>query len=219
MARILVVDDEERICRFVARALAADGFEIDTAASGSQAVQQFPLRPYDLVILDLMLPGIDGTDVLRQILAVRPTQKVLVLSAVPEIGARVQCLELGAVDFLGKPFAVAELLARVRTRLREPGTGGGRWLAAGDVRLDLQKRTLTWHGDTRQLAHREFVLLCHLMQRAGQVCSREELLADVWGYTFDPGSNVVDVYVRRLRAKLGTQHIETVRNVGYCFVA
>jgi DNA-binding response OmpR family regulator len=127
---------------------------------------------------------------------------------------------MGAVDFLAKPFAVAELIARVDARLTElPSRVPGRWLTVGSARLDLQGREL-WQGDRAiELSQREFVLICHLMRRAGEVCTRDELLAEVWGYSFDPGSNVLDVCVGRLRAKLAHPHIRTVRNVGYSFVA
>jgi|SRR5215475_1699224 len=230
MSRILVVDDEERICRFLGRGLRSAGYEVDSATDGLAALRAVREHEYALVVLDLMLPGLHGSEVLRRMLAERPDRRVLVLSAVTGIEARVGCLEDGAVDFMSKPFALAELLARVRSRLRAPhapdggnGTGQaamghGEEIAAGDVRLDTRRRSLEVHGDRRPLSHREYALLLHLMQRKGIVCTREELLSDVWGYTFDPGSNVVDVYIRRLRAKLDPDQIETVRNVGYCFV-
>ncbi|MDP9240533.1 MAG: response regulator transcription factor [Actinomycetota bacterium] len=226
MTRLLIVEDEDRLGRFIARALQGQGYQVDIAHTGPQGLASCLARPYDLMLLDLMLPGLSGTEVLRELLRHRPDQRVLVLSAIPDIDVRVQVLELGAVDFLPKPFAIAELAARVRTRLRtEPAAaateavGPQQWLVAGGLRLDLHRHALRNGGRSISLSQREFLLLVHLMQRAGQVCSREELLADVWGYSFDPGSNVVDVYVRRLRSKLEAQRIETVRNVGYCLLA
>ena len=219
MSGLLVVDDEERIRTLLRRVFENEGFSVDTAASGTEAVA-LAGRGHDLVVLDLMLPDMDGTEVLTRLLTADPARRVVVLSAVPEIGSRVQVLDMGALDFIPKPFAIAELLARVRARLREPTQAGRfRGMAAGDLRLDTERRELTVDGRVVPLSQREYVLLGHLMRRAGQVCSREELLADVWGYTFDPGSNVVDVYIRRLRAKLGLARIETVRNVGYSLIA
>jgi two-component system, OmpR family, response regulator len=219
MSGLLVVDDEERIRTLLRRVFENEGFSVDIAASGTEAVA-LAGRGHDLVVLDLMLPDMDGTEVLTRLLAADAARRVVVLSAVPEIGSRVQVLDMGALDFIPKPFAIAELLARVRARLREsPQAGRFRGVAAGDLRLDTERRELTVDGRVVPLSQREYVLLGHLMRRAGQVCSREELLADVWGYTFDPGSNVVDVYIRRLRAKLGLARIETVRNVGYSLIA
>ena len=215
-----MVEDDDRISRLVARALQDDGFTVDRAATGPAGLGAALATDFDLVVLDLMLPGMDGVEVLQRLVAARPELRVLVLSAVPEIGARVACLEAGAADFLGKPFAVAELLARVRARIRAPAPGAAsRWLTGGPVRLDLRLRRAEVAGRNVELSLREFLLLQHLMRRLGQACSRTELLADVWGMTFDPGSNVVDVYVRRLRSKLDRpERVETVRHVGYRFV-
>jgi two-component system, OmpR family, response regulator len=221
VGRVLVVEDDERIARLVARALRDDGHLVDVAETGLDALDLASAVDFDLVVLDLMLPGIAGIEVLNQLVGVRPDQRVVVLSAVPEIGARVACLEAGAADFLGKPFALAELLARIRARMRTPAPGAAtRWLSVGPVRLDLRLRRAAVTGRQVELSLREFLLLQHLMERVGQACSRTELLADVWGLLFDPGSNVVDVYVRRLRSKLDNpERVETVRNVGYRFVA
>jgi DNA-binding response OmpR family regulator len=145
---------------------------------------------------------------------------VLVLSAVGDVTSKVRCLRLGATDYLPMPFAVAELIARVQARLRQPAPEqADRWVRAGGVNLDTSRRVAEYRGRTVALSQRELLLLEHLMRRAGDVCHREQLLSDVWGYAFDPGTNVVDVYVGRLRAKLNLDLIETVRNVGYCFVA
>jgi DNA-binding response OmpR family regulator len=220
MARILVVDDEPRIVSFVSRGLAAAGFAIDSAQDGVRALDLVSTRPYELVVLDLLLPGIDGMAVLRQIIERKPEQRVLILSALSDVESKVRCLELGASDYLAKPFALTELVARVRARLRQPGGAPmGRTLELGRVRLDLRRRTADSGAGPAGLSEREFLLLEHLMRANGETCSREELLSEVWGYSFDPGSNVVDVYVGRLRSKLGPEVIETVRNVGYRFEA
>jgi DNA-binding response OmpR family regulator len=220
VGRVLVVEDDDRIARLVTRALQEDGYSVDRAATGPDGLGAALAGDFDLVVLDLMLPGMGGTDVLERLVGARPEQRVLVLSAVPEIGTRVACLEAGAADFLGKPFAMAELLARVRARIRVPvPASASQKLTVGPVTLDLRLRRATVADRRVELALREFLLLRHLMERVGQACSRSELLADVWGLTFDPGSNVVDVCVRRLRTKLDNpDRVETVRNVGYRFV-
>jgi DNA-binding response OmpR family regulator len=220
MSRLLVVDDEERVRQLVRRVLEGEGYSVDTAATGTDGLDKAAARGYGLIVLDIMLPDMSGADVLAELLGRRLCRRVLVLSAVPEIGQRVHVLDMGALDFLPKPFAIAELLARVRARLREPVLAlAPRILQVGELRLDTQRRVVA-AGRTVPLSQREYLLLNHLMQRAGEVCSRDELLNDVWGYQFDPGSNVVDVYVRRLRAKLEANDlIETVRNVGYCLIA
>lgn len=220
MSRLLVVEDEERVRQLVRRVLESEGYSVDTAATGAEGLTKAEVHAYGLVVLDLMLPDMSGDEVLAELLGRRLAMRVLVLSAVPEIGQRVHVLDMGALDFLPKPFAIAELLARVRARLRDAAPAAApRIVQVGELRLDMRRRVLVAAGRTVPLSQREFVLLHHLMQRAGEVCSREELLNDVWGYRFDPGSNVVDVYVRRLRAKLAAAEvIETVRNVGYCLV-
>jgi two-component system, OmpR family, response regulator len=220
VAHLLVVDDEPRIARFVSRALGSQGHAVETARTGEDALLMAADRDFALVILDLLLPGIDGHGVLRELLARDSQARVLVLSAVGDVESRVQCLRAGAVDYLAKPFAVAELLARVDSRLAEaPTPAPARWLQVGSMRLDLQRRVLRDGDRSTALSQREFILLGHLMRRAGEVCTRDELLSDVWGFCFDPGSNVLEVYVGRLRAKIDRWHIETVRNVGYCFSA
>ncbi len=216
MSRVLLVDDEPRIVSFISRALSAEGLGVDSAHDGLRALELARSRRYELVVLDLLLPGLDGVSVLQGILDSRPEQRVLILSALSDVDSKVRCLELGASDYLPKPFALAELLARVRARLRQPEASvAPRLLTAGHVTLDLVRRVADRGSGPVSLSEREFLLLQYLMRKAGEVCSREELLADVWGYSFDPGSNVVDVYVGRLRSKLGAELIETVRNVGY----
>lgn len=221
MARLLVVEDEARLRAYLRRALGVDGHLVDTATTGPEAVDCLRGGQFDLVVLDLMLPGFDGFEVMRRAFEQRPDQRVLVLSAAMDVGTRVRCLQIGAVDFLGKPFATAELVERVRTRLRTASTSvSRRWLHVGDVTLDLERQVLSLGGGRDvPLSHREFMLLGHLMRRAGQACSRHELLANVWGYADDLGSNVVDVTVRRIRGKVPRPVIETVRNIGYAFNA
>jgi DNA-binding response OmpR family regulator len=216
-----LIEDDERIAGLIARALRAEGYQVDHAATGPDGLEAATSTRFDLVILDLLLPGMDGTIVLRRLMEQDPSQRVLVLSAVPEVATRVACLEAGAADFLGKPFALDELTARVRARIRAAAPGpAASELIVGPVRLDLKQRMVTVPGRRTWLSYREFGLLCHLMQRAGRPCTREELLQDVWDMSFDPGTNVVDVCVRRLRAKLDhPRRIETVRNVGYRFTA
>lgn len=216
MARVLVVDDEPRIASFVSRALSAEGFDVDSAADGIEGFSLASTGRYELVILDLLLPGLDGVAVLEELIQARPEQRVLVLSALSDVDNRVRCLELGASDYLPKPFAVAELVARVRARLRQPASGPDeRVLRVGRVSLDLVRRTADVGDGRVSLSEREFLLLERLLLARGDVRSRERLLSEVWGYSFDPGSNVVDVCVGRLRAKLGAEVIETVRGVGY----
>jgi len=216
MPRVLVVDDEPRITSFVSRALSAEGFGVDAAHDGIRALDLARSGRYELVVLDLLLPGLDGLSVLRGIMESRPEQRVVVLSALSDVDSKVRCLELGASDYLPKPFALAELLARIRARLRQPSGGPAhRLLVLGGVTLDLMRRVADAGAGPVNLAEREFLLLQHLMLKEGEVCTRQRLLADVWGYSFDPGSNVVDVCVGRLRSKLGGDVIETVRSVGY----
>ncbi len=218
MARILVIDDEPELVRFVERALVGDGHEVASAYDGAVGLGMALNEDPELVVLDLVMPGVDGRQVLRALHATRPEIAVLVLSAESDVGARVEMLEAGAVDFLGKPFAIRELLARVRARVAAavaPGQHGNDVLRVGQVVLDLQTRELRIDGRVECLTEREFLLLRHLMRRADRVCSREELLAEVWGYAFDPATNVVDVCVARLRHKLRHNVIRTVRNVGY----
>jgi DNA-binding response OmpR family regulator len=220
MARLLIIEDEERIRRLLRRALEANEHQVEEAATGAEGLGLAMAHAYDLILLDLMLPGLSGLDLLGHLAKSRPEQPVMVLSAVPDVQTRIRVLEMGAADFLLKPFAVGEMLARVAVRLRSsPSPIDAGSLQAAGLRLNLGRQSL--HCGDRQipLSPREFKLLAHLMKRAGEVCRRDELLEDVWGYNFDPGSNVVDVYVARLRSKLHDQRIETVRNVGYCLLA
>jgi two-component system, OmpR family, copper resistance phosphate regulon response regulator CusR len=212
--KILVVDDEQRILRFLVRGLQAEGFAVDAADNGADGLHKALEGGYDLVILDLLMPGMDGASVLRQLVARRPAQAVLVLSCLNATATKVRLLEAGAEDYLAKPFSLDELLARVRARLRV-ATGRATSLVAGRLRLDLIRREADSGSGPVALAEREFLLLRELMQHTGTTVSKQRLLSAVWKYHFDPGSNVVDVYVRRLRAKLGADTITTMRGEGY----
>jgi DNA-binding response OmpR family regulator len=214
---ILIIEDEERIATMVARTLDATGFAVTVAQTGLAGLRRLKAQKYPLVILDLLLPDLHGFSVLRTALANEPGQQVLVLSAVSDAHSRVHCLELGACDYLAKPFDLAELLARIRIRL-ESRRESLQQLTVGEISLDLQRRVADKGGKRIPLASREFLLLEYLMRKGGEVATREELLEHVWDYQFDPGTNVIDVCVARLRQKLGCDCIETVRNVGYFFV-
>ncbi len=203
------------------RLLDGAGYEVASASTGSQGLNAALTGDHDLVVLDLMLPDLPGEEVLRALLEDRPDARVLVLSSAPEVGRRVAALNGGAADFVPKPFVNAELLARVRLRMRNYKPGGDSPFLPVDsgVSLDVKRRELVINDQRVALSQREFTLLSHLLQHKGEACTREELLAEVWDIEFDPGTNVVDVYVGRLRAKLAPDSIETVRNVGYRLVA
>jgi DNA-binding response OmpR family regulator len=214
-ARLLVIDDERRILDFVARGLRAEGYTVDVAEDGSQGLAEALAHPYDLIILDLLMPPVDGRVILRRILERKPGQAILILSALTDTPTKVEALELGAEDYLAKPFSLAELLARVRARLRGVARSGAGQVHAGAISLDLVKREAELGKGPIPLSERESLLLRELMRSPGVVLSKERLLSAVWGYHFEPGSNVVDVYVRRLRSKLGHEAIATVRGRGY----
>ncbi len=220
MSTVLVVDDEERIRTLITRTLTAEGHSVDTAGDGDGALARLAAQGVDLVLLDLVMPRCHGLTVLSSLRQREDPTPVIVLSGVTDIAARVQALDRGAVDVVAKPFSLAELLARTRRHLaaaRAP-RADHRFLTAGGIRLDLDRRRATVGDRGVPLTEREFALLAHLMRRRGDVCRREELLHDVWGLDFDPGSNVVEVCVRRLRNKLQPDPpIETIRRVGYCF--
>ena len=222
MATVLVVDDEDRVRTFLRRALVAQGHSVLTENDGVGALQRLGSTEVDLVLLDLVMPRCNGLQVLHQLAERQDAPPVIVLSAVTEVAARIEALDRGAVDFVSKPFNMAELSARVRRHLAlRPAapSDGDRVLEAGGIRLDLARRRATSAGREVVLSEREFDLLAHLMRHAGDVCPREELLSDVWGSGLDGGSNVLDVCVGRLRKKLVTLPVETVRGVGYCFNA
>jgi DNA-binding response OmpR family regulator len=214
--RILVIEDEPRILAFLARGLEAEGFLVDGARDGSAGVRRASERRYDLVILDLLLPKLDGLSVLRSLQAERPELPVVIVSARSDLDTKLRGFGLGACDYVSKPFSFDELVARVRAQLRRGRPEEPSVVQAGALSLDVTRRQARWGEVVAELSDREFRLLHHLVLHEGEVVSRESLLADVWGYHFDPRSNVVDVCVRRLRRKLGAgAPIETVRHGGY----
>ena len=215
--RILVVEDEARIRAFLARAFEAEGFTVDVAENGDLGLERALTDRYQFVILDLLLPGRDGLDVMRELHRARPDLPVLILSARGDLATKLRGFELGAVDYLAKPFSLDELLARARVQLRRARVvEDAPEVRVGDLVLDLSSRQARVGTTVADLSDREFRLLHFLMAHMGQVVSRERLLSEVWGYDFDPRSNVVDVCVRRLRRRLGPDApIETVRNAGY----
>ncbi len=220
----MVVDDEERIISFLSRALTSEGHSVVSAGSGQAALEQLRDERVDLILLDLVMPSGNGLQVLTELRERKNDTPVIVLSGVNDVAARVQALDRGAVDFVSKPFHTAELIARIRRNVvsvPRQRTGDGRYVSAGRVRLDLDRRRVRIDERAVEtvLSEREFALLAHLVRRQGDVCRRDELLHDIWGLDFDPGSNVVDVCMRRVRAKVGDLPIETVRGVGYCLVA
>lgn len=215
--RILIVEDEARIRAFLARALEAEGFAVDVAVDGDDAGARALKHSYDLVILDLLLPRRSGLETLRDLHRAFPSLPVIILSARGDLQTKLRGFELGAVDYVPKPFALDELLARVRVQLRRARLAeGASELRLGRLVLDLAGRQARVGDAVADLSDREFRLLHFLVRHGGQVVSRQRLLAEVWGYDFDPGSNVVDVCIRRLRRRLGPDApIETVRNAGY----
>jgi len=216
LSRILIAEDDPLIGSFIQKGLRAAGFTTFLADDGEKAQGLSLTDEFDLMILDMGLPGREGFHVLQELRARGKTLPVLVLTGRRERDA-VACLEAGADDYMKKPFAFEELLARVRTRLRSPGTEQQSVLGAGDVRLDLKTRRATVRDRTVELTAREFALLEQFVRHADQVLSREQLLSHVWGYAFDPTTNLVNVYVNSLRKKLGPEAVETVRGVGYRF--
>jgi two-component system, OmpR family, response regulator len=216
---ILIVEDEPRLLGFLSHGLRAEGYAVEGASDGVAGLERALAGRHRLVILDLLLPGLDGLGLLKALRSRRPELPVLILSARDELATKLLGFELGANDYMTKPFSFDELRARVRAQLRQasPWQAG---LRAGELVLDLQHREARIGGSACSLSERELRLLRYLVEHAGEVVSREQLLSEVWGYTFAPGSNIVDVYVARLRRKLGRPAlIETVRNAGYCLAA
>jgi two-component system copper resistance phosphate regulon response regulator CusR len=218
--RILVIEDEPRILAFLARGLEAEGFTVDGSIDGPGGLKRALDGRYDLVVLDLLLPGIDGLSVLRELQRRQPELPVVIVSARSDLPTKLRGFGLGASDYLSKPFSFDELLARVRVHLRNHSRPEGSIVRAGDVTLDLSRRQARIGDHVAALSDREFRLLHHLVEHSGEVVSRERLLSEIWGFHFDPRSNVVDVCIRRLRQKLGpAAPIETVRHAGYRLIA
>ncbi|MGX5657237.1 response regulator transcription factor [Geodermatophilus nigrescens] len=219
MSRVLIAEDEPRIAAFVEKGLRANGFATTVVGDGLSALDHARGGEFDLVVLDIGLPVLDGFAVLRALRAERNAVPVVVLTARDSVQDTVAGLEGGADDYMAKPFRFEELLARVRLRLAGARQGEVTVLTAGDLSLDLRTRRASVGDRTVDLSAREFALAETFLRHPGQVLAREQLLSHVWGYDFDPGSNVVDVYVRYLRRKLGADRIETVRGMGYRLAA
>lgn len=215
MSRILVAEDEARIAVFVAKGLRAEGHVVTVSEDGPDALERALSGNHDLVLLDVGLPGMDGFEVLRRIRERDGELPVIMLTARSSVADTVAGLDGGANDYVAKPFRFDELLARVRVRLRDAGAVASTTLEHRGLVLDMLTRRATIEGATVDLSAREFALVEEFLRHPDQVLSREQLLSRVWGLDFDPGSNVVDVYVRYVRGKLGADRIETVRGMGY----
>ena len=215
MARILIAEDEPRISAFIDKGLSAYGFTVTVVTDGQSAYDYAVSGDFDLMILDIGLPRMDGFAVLRKLRAQRTHIPVIILTARDSVQDTVAGLEGGADDYMPKPFRFEELLARVRLRLTDEHTAELTVLSYGGLQLDLRTRRASIDDRTVDLSAREFALAETFLRHPGQVLSREQLLSRVWGYDFDPGSNVVDVYVRYLRRKLGAERFSTLRGMGY----
>lgn len=215
MTSILIVEDEERISSFLKRGLQSSGYAATVAESGRRALDLCSTGEFDLVLLDIGLPDVDGFEVLQRIRAGGYSMPVIMLTARDGVSDRVAGLEGGADDYVSKPFSFEELLARVRARLRTERAPEETVLSFDGVVLDLRTRRLAVSGRTHELSAREFALAELFFRHPQQVLSREQVLSNVWGYDYDPGSNIVDVYVGYLRRKLGKERIRTIRGMGY----
>jgi DNA-binding response OmpR family regulator len=213
--RILIAEDEARIASFIEKGLRSNGFTTMVAGDGHEAIALARSGEFDLMILDLGLPGKHGSDVLQELREWDRSMPVVILTARDSVADKVAGLEAGADDYVTKPFRFEELLARVRVRLRDERAPEPTVLRVGDCALDLRTRRLLVEGRSTELTAREFALAETFFRHPGQVLSREQLLSNVWGYDYDPGSNVVDVYVGYLRKKIGEERITTVRGMGY----
>ena len=217
--RILVVEDQKRTAAFVSKALRAEGWAVDVLHDGAEALVALGERSYDAVVLDIMLPGRDGLSVLRQLRQKGDHTPVILLSARGEVNERVEGLDTGANDYLAKPFALEELIARIRVLLRKGTETVPAILHLGDLSLHVSSRRAERAGRVIELTSREYSLLEYLLRSAGRICTRMMILQQVWEYDFDPGSNIVDVYIRKLRDKVDsgfeTKLLHSVRGVGY----
>ncbi len=215
MSTILIAEDEERISSFLQRGLTASGFTTEVAVSGDAALELALSGRFDLVILDIGLPGMDGFEVLRRLREENEELPVVILTARENVRDTVAGFEGGADDYITKPFRFQELLARVRVRLKSERNAAVKSIRVGDMRLDLRAKQVLVGSEAIDLSAREFAMAEAFFRHPGQVLSREQLLDLVWGYAFDPGSNIVDVYVGYLRKKLGKERIASVRGMGY----
>jgi len=217
--RLLLVEDQAKVARFIQRGLAEQQYAVDVATTGEDALALLSVTPYDLVVLDVMLPGMSGIEACRQLRDQGYAVPVLMLTARDALEDKVVGLDAGADDYLTKPFAFAEFLARIRALLRRQDTVKTSQLRVADLMLDTATHEVMRGGEMIDLASKEYAVLEYLMRRAGQVVTRTMILEAVWSYDFDPGSNVVDVYIRYLRRKLDDDHaeklLETIRGTGY----
>jgi len=219
--RALVVEDDEELGRYLEKGLREHGYVVDLVADGKEALFLATTEPYDVMVMDRMLPGLDGLSVLRTLRASGNLVPVLILSALADVDDRVEGLRAGGDDYLTKPFSFSELTARLEALMRRPRASAEITnLAVGDMEMDLLSREVCRGGVTIELQPREFQLLEYLMRHAGQVVTRTMLLENVWGYHFDPQTNVIDVHISRLRAKIDRDFdvplLHTVRGAGYC---
>jgi DNA-binding response OmpR family regulator len=217
--RVLVVEDEKKTASFVRKALQTESFAVDVVANGADALIAAASTPFDAIVLDIMLPGRDGLSVLRQLRETKNMTPVLLLSARGEVNERVEGLNAGADDYLPKPFELAELVARVRALTRRGGENKSSVLCVADLKLDTVTHKAQRRDTEIELTVREYRLLEFLMRSAGRLCGRMMILEKVWDYDFDPGTNLVDVYIRRLREKIDTDFepklLHTIRGSGY----
>ena len=221
--RVLVVEDERPIAAFIERGLEEEGYAVTCAHDGEEGLARALSGEFSLVLLDVLLPKLKGLEVLRRIRAEDPALPVIMLTALGETEDKVEGLDLGANDYLAKPFAFEELLARIRAQLRDPGNATSASLEVGGLELEFRTRRVRRNGEEIPLTTREFELLAHLMRHPDQVLSRAQILSAVWGYDYDPGTNVLEVYVGYLRRKLSAggrpAPIQTVRAAGYRLVS
>lgn len=217
--KVLVIEDEKKIASFVRKGLEAQGFVVELSHRGDEGYTLATTRPYDVLVLDIMLPGRDGLSILRNLRDRKVPLPVILLTARSELNERLEGLNLGADDYLTKPFHVEELIARIHAVTRRAAGTSQSILAVADLKMNLLTRKVTRGGQAIELTAREFSLLEHLMRSPGRVLTRVEICERVWDYNFDPGTNLVEVYVQRLRKKVDADAtvklIETIRGVGY----